>query len=267
MGSDMYPISPDLSYADTMKLRVSTRTTGGITIDATGAETFGTIVSLNESPVRPGILFAGTDDGRLWSTTNDGGSWTEHTASVKGGPAGTYVSRIEPSRYDSLTFYVSYDNHRRGDFTPYVFMTRDGGKSFTSIAGNLPTGGPDYVDVIREDTKNPDLLFVGTDVGVYASLDKGKTWAKVMTGLPTTPVLDLVIHPRDGELVAATHGRSFWIVDISALQQVDATVAAAPVHLFKPRTAFQWGEKPFNGESVGQKLFQVPSPQYGAETT
>lgn len=266
-GDDMYFISPELSYADTTKIRISTRTTGGITIDATGAETFGTIVSLNESPLRPGILYAGTDDGRLWSTTNDGGSWSEHTANVKGVPAGTYVSRIEPSRFDSLTFYVSYDNHRRGDFTPYVFMTRDGGRSFTSIAGNLPTGGPDYVYVIREDTKNPHLLFVGTDVGVYASLDKGTTWTKFMTGLPTTPVLDLVIHPRDGELVAATHGRSFWIVDISALQQVDAKVAAAPAHLFKPRTAFQWGEKPFNGESVGQNLFQVPSPQYGAEIT
>jgi photosystem II stability/assembly factor-like uncharacterized protein len=266
-GDDLFFISPELSYADTTKARISMRTTGGITIDATGAETFGTIVSLNESPVRPGILYAGTDDGRLWSTTNDGGSWTEHTANVKGVPAGTYVSRIEPSRFDSLTFYVSYDNHRRGDFTPYVFMTRDGGKSFTSIAGNLPTGGPDYVYVVREDTKNANLLFVGTDVGVYASLDKGKTWAKFMTGLPTTPVLDLVIHPRDGELVAATHGRSFWIVDISALQQVDARVAAAPVHLFRPRTAFQWGEKPFNGESVGQNLFQVPSPQYGAEIT
>ncbi len=266
-GDDLFFISPELSYADTMKARISMRTTGGITIDATGAETFGTVVSLNESPVRPGILYAGTDDGRLWSTMNDGGSWTEHTANVKGVPAGTYVSRIEPSRFDSLTFYVSYDNHRRGDFTPYVVMTKDGGKSFTSIAGNLPTGGPDYVYVIREDTKNPNLLFVGTDVGVYASLDRGKSWTKFMTGLPTTPVMDLVIHPRDGELVAATHGRSFWIVDISALQQVDAKVAAAPAHLFKPRTAFQWGEKPVNGESVGQNLFQVPSPQYGAEIT
>ena len=266
-GDDMYFISPELSYADTTKIRISTRTTGGITIDATGAETFGTVVSLNESPLRPGILYAGTDDGRLWSTMNDGGSWTEHTNNVPGVPKGTYVSRIEPSHFDSLTFYVTYDNHRRGDFTPYVLMTKDGGKTFASIAGNLPTGGPDYAYVIREDLKNPNLLFVGTDVGVYASLDKGKSWSKFMTGLPTTPVLDLVIHPRDNELVAATHGRSFWIVDISALQQVDAKVAAAPVHLFKPRTAFQWGEKPFNGESVGQNLFQVASPAYGAEIT
>ncbi len=264
-GDDMFFISPELSYADTMKIRVSTKTTGGITTDATGAETFGTIVSLNESPMRPGILFAGTDDGRLWSSWNDGGSWTEHTANVKGVPAGTYVSRIEPSHFDSLTFYVTYENHRRGDFAPYVFVTKDGGKSFASLASNLPTGGPDFVYVVREDPKNQNLLFVGTDVGAYVSVNKGGSWQKFMTGLPTVPVMDLQVHARDGELVAATHGRSFWVVDINALQQMDATVIADGTHLFKPRTAFQWGEKPYNGESVGQKLFQVPSPTYGAE--
>ena len=264
-GDDMFFVSPDLSYADTVKIRVSTKTTGGITTDATGAETFGTIVSLNESPLRPGILYAGTDDGRLWSSWNDGGSWNEHTKNVTGVPVGTYVSRIEPSHYDSLTFYVTYDNHRRGDFAPYVFMTKDGGKTFASISGNLPTGGPDYAYVVREDPKNQNLLFVGTDVGAYASLDKGKSWQKFMTGLPATPVMDLAVHPRDGELIAATHGRGFWIVDINALQQMDAAVVAKAAHLFKPRPAFQWGEKPFGGESVGQKLFQVPSAQYGAE--
>ncbi|MCX5762918.1 MAG: hypothetical protein NTW72_15690 [Gemmatimonadetes bacterium] len=266
-GDEMFFVSPDLSYADTMKIRVSTKTTGGITIDATGAETFGTVVSLNESPLRPGILYAGTDDGRLWSSWNDGGSWTEHTANVKSVPAGTYVSRIEPSHFDSLTFYVTYDNHRRGDLAPYVVMTKDGGKTFASITSNLPTGGPDYAYVVREDLKNANLLFVGTEVGAYVSSNKGQSWQKFMTGLPTVPVMDLAIHPRDGELIAATHGRSFWIVDISALQQIDAAVVAKAAHLFKPRTAFQWGEKPYNGESVGQKLFQVGSPTYGAEIT
>ncbi|HLA90153.1 MAG TPA: hypothetical protein VJL28_06970 [Gemmatimonadaceae bacterium] len=265
MGSDMYPISPDLSYADTMKLRVSTRTTGGITIDATGAETFGTIVSLNESPVRPGILYAGTDDGRLWISWSDGGAWIELTRNVTGVPAGTYVSRIEPSHFDSLTLYVTYDNHRRDDFTPYVLATSDGGRTFRSIASNLPTGGPDYAYVVREDPKNRDLLFVGTDVGAYVSTNRGQSWQKFMTGLPSTPVMDLQIHPRDGELIAATHGRSFWIVDIAPLEQWNAQVAAKPLHLFKPKTAYQWGEKPYNGESVGQKLFEAPSPGLGAE--
>jgi photosystem II stability/assembly factor-like uncharacterized protein len=265
MGDDMYPISPDLSYADTTKIRISTQTTGGITTDATGAETFGTIVSLNESPVRAGILFAGTDDGRLWTSWNDGGSWNEVTKNVTSIPAGTYVSRIEPSHFDSLTFYVTYDNHRRNDFTPYVLATNDGGKTFKSIASNLPTGGPDFAYVIREDLKNQDLLFVGTDVGAYVSTNRGQSWQKFMAGLPTTPVMDLQIHPRDGELIAATHGRGFWIADIAPLQQWNAQMADKAVHLFTPKPAFQWGERAFDGQSVGQKLFEVQSPTYGAE--
>lgn len=264
-GDEMYPISADLSYADTMKIRVSTRTTGGITIDATGAETFGTITSLNESTILPGHLYAGTDDGRLWTTTNDGGSWTEVTANVQGVPAGTYVSRIEPSHHDINTFYVSYDNHRRGDFTPYVFATNDGGRSFRSIAGALPKGGPDFVHVVREDLKNPDLLFVGTDVGAYASGDRGVTWQPFMTGLPNVPVHDLQIHPRDAEMIAATHGRAIMIVDIAPLQQLTRTVAGMPAYLFAPRTAFQYGEAPVGGESTGNQLFQAQSPGYGAD--
>ncbi len=264
-GDEMFPISPDLSYADTMKARISTQTTGGITTDATGAETFGTVVSLNESPIRAGILFAGTDDGRLWVTWNDGGTWTEVTKNVPGVPAGTYVSRIEPSHFDSLTFYVTFENHRRDDFTPYVLATNDGGKTFRSIASNLPTGGPDFAYVVREDLKNANLLFVGTDVGAYVSTDKGGSWQKFMTGLPTTPVMDLQIHPRDGELIAATHGRSFWIVDIAPLQQWTTQIASKPLHLFTPKTGFQWGERAFDGQSVGQKLYEAASPPFGAE--
>lgn len=264
-GDGMYPISADLSYADTTKLRISTETTGGITTDATGAETFGTIVSLNESAILPGYLYAGTDDGRLWMTTNDGGAWAELTARVVGVPAGTYVSRIEPSHFDINTFYVTYDNHRRGDFTPYVFATNDAGRTFRSIAGGLPRGGADFAHVIREDTRNADLLFVGTDVGAYASGDRGVTWQKFMTGLPNVPVHDLKVHPRDAELIAATHGRAIWIVDIAPLQQMTKTVAAMPAYLFAPRTATQWGEAPINGNSTGNHLFEAPSPQYGAD--
>jgi photosystem II stability/assembly factor-like uncharacterized protein len=265
-GDEMYPISPDLSYADTTKIRISTRTTGGITTDATGAETYGTIVSLNESTLRPGYLYAGTDDGRVWMTMNDGGSWTEVTANIKGVPANTYVSRIEPSHFDVNTFYVSYDNHRRGDFTPYVFVTNDGGRTFRSIAGGLPQGGPgrpNFVHVIREDLRNRDLLFVGTDVGAYVSGDRGVTWQKFMTGLPTVPVHDLQIHPRESELIAATHGRVFWIVDILPLQQMARGTTTA--QLFAPRTAFQWGEPAYNGESTGNQIFQAQSPAYGAD--
>ncbi|MBV6522502.1 MAG: hypothetical protein MNPFHGCM_02650 [Gemmatimonadaceae bacterium] len=264
-GDEMFLISPDLTARDTTKIRISMRTTGGITPDATGAETYATIVSLNESPIRPGILFAGTDDGKVWTSKNDGGSWEELTGRFPGVPSGAYVSRIEPSPHDSLTFFVSFDNHRTGDFTPYLYATSDFGKAFRSIASNLPVGGPDFVHVVRQDPVNRNLLFLGTDVGAYVSVNLGRSWTRLGTGLPTVPVHDLRIHPREHELIAATHGRSLWILDIAPLQQSSPAVASSDVWLYTPRVAQQWGEPPVEGQSTGQKFAQVPSPAYGAD--
>lgn len=268
-GDRMYPISPDLTTNDTMAIRISTRATGGITPDITGAETWSTIVSLNESPVRPGLLYAGTDDGNVWITRNDGGSWQNLTGRFPGVPARTYVSRIEPSAHDSATVYVTFDNHRRGDFIPYVFVSNDFGATFRSIANNLPRGGINFVHVIREDPTNRDLLFVGTDIGVYVSVNRGASWQPFQTGLPTTPVHDLKIHPRDRELIAGTHGRGIWIVDIVPLQQWSQAIAASPVHLFEPRLAYQFGsprdDTPGSGDNRGHQMFRSISPPYGAE--
>ena len=270
-GDNMFPISPDLTNRDTMKIRVSQKTTGGITLDATGAETYATIVSLNESPMRPGMLYAGTDDGNVWISKSDGGSWDNLSGRFAGVPKGTYVSRIEPSAHDSATVYVTFDNHRNGDFTPYVFVSNDFGKTFRSIVANLPTGGPDFVHVVREDPYNRDLLFVGTDVGAYLSLDRGGSWQRFMTGLPATPVHDLRIHPRDHELIAATHGRSIWIVDIAPLEQWKDSVTSKAVALFAPKTAYQYGQSlaatqmAGGGGGVGHKLFEAQGPAYGAD--
>ncbi|HEX6063620.1 MAG TPA: hypothetical protein VFZ04_05325, partial [Longimicrobiales bacterium] len=268
-GDDLVPISPDLTTSDSMKIRVSSRTTGGITPDVTGAEMHSTIVSLNESPVRAGLLLVGTDDGKVWTSPDDGRTWNDLTARFSRlVPANTYVSRIEPSRADANRFYVTFDNHRRGDFTPYVFATDDGGRTFRSIASNLPRGGPDFVHVIREDPVNPNLLYVGTDVGVYMTHDRGASWQKFMTGLPTTPVHDLLVHPRDRELIAGTHGRSIWVVDVAPLQQFGAQLlaATAPV-LLQPKPALAYFDVPVGGESPGQKVFQAQSPPFGAEVT
>jgi photosystem II stability/assembly factor-like uncharacterized protein len=280
-GEDMFIISPDLSVktdpaqARTVAARMDTveKYTGGITLDITGAETYGTIVSLKESPVKPGLLLAGTDNGNVWITQNDGGNWenlTPRFASL-GVPWDAYVVRVEPSNHDVNTFYVAFENHRWNDFTPYLFVTNDGGKSFHSIVNNLPKTSPaDYVHVIRESPRNRDVLFVGTSRSVYVSIDRGENWTKFAANLPTTPIYDLQIHPRDQELIAATHGRGIWIADIAAIEQMTPRVVAQGTHLFKPRTAFQWGEGPAQGlpgNGFAQAVMTWASPPFGATIT
>jgi photosystem II stability/assembly factor-like uncharacterized protein len=259
-GDGLEAISPDLSYADPEKVEVSLKTTGGITPDITGAETYATIVSLAESPLQQGLIYAGTDDGRVWMTRDDGGEWTELTDRFSGVPANTYVSRIEPSSHDASRVYVTFDGHRTNDFTPYVFVTDDGGRSFRSIVSNLPTGSVDFVHVIREDPQNESLLFVGTDLGAYVSTNRGASWQRFMEGMPTVPVHDLKIHPRDRELIAGTHGRAIWIVDIAPLQDLSDAVLAEEATLFEPKPAFQFGLKKRGGESYGQAWFARPTP-------
>jgi len=264
-GDDFLPISPDLSTRDMAKVRWSMDSTGGITNDATGAETYGTITTLAESYMRPGLLMAGTDDGNVWITHNDGATWDNLTGRFPGVPLKTYVVRIEPSHFDSATFYVAFDNHRVNDFTPYLYVTTDFGKTFRSIVNDLPKGGVDFLHVIREDPVNRDLLYVGTDVGAYVSRDRGQSWQKFMSGLPTVPVHDLKIQPRDHELIAATHGRGIWIADVSALEQLNDSVFAKGTYLFTPGTAYAFGEAPGAEISSGQGTYKARSAPFGAD--
>ena len=173
-----------------------------------------------------------------------------------------------PSNFDTLTVYVVFDNHRTGDFTPYAYASNDGGKTFKSIAAGLPNDSPaDYLRAFSEDVTNRDLLFVGSSLSVYVSLNRGASWTKFAANLPSVPVYDLKVHPRDGELIAATHGRGFWIVNISPLQNLTATTVASNVQLFPPTTAFQWIDRPTlaaSGNGNAQMFFATPSPQYGA---
>jgi hypothetical protein len=265
-GDNFYPISPDLSTADSFRIRVSTKTTGGVTRDATGAETHGTITTVSESPVRPGILWVGTDDGNVWGTTNDGGAWTNLTRRFPGVPAKTWVSRVEASNFDTATVYVTFDNHRENDLKPYVYVSTDFGKTFRSISNNLPTGSVDFVHVIREDPFNRDLLFVGTDVGAYVSTNRGASWQKFMTGLPTVPVHDLEIHPRDRELIAATHGRSLWVTDIAPLEQMVDSAMGQRTYFFQPTTAYEYAQQ-FTQQWTGNKIYVADNPAYGATFT
>ena len=267
MGDTWTKISPDLTTND--KSKQNQEDSGGLSKDNSGAENHCTIFTIAESPLDGNVIWAGTDDGNVWITRNDGAAWENLTGRFPGVPAKTYVSRIEPSSHDSATVYVTFDNHRRGDFTPYVYVSNDFGKSFRSIVNNLPTGGIDFVHVIREDPINRDLLFVGTDVGIYVSGNRGASWQRFMTDLPAMPVHDLKIHPRDHELIAGTHGRSIWIVGIAPLQQITQTIAAADFHLFEPRTAYQFrqlpDDSPGSGDNRGQQMFRSITTQYGAE--
>jgi len=278
-GEDLYPISPDLSVktdpaeerARLARIDTVEKYTGGITLDLTGAEAYGTVVALQESPIKPGFLLAGTDNGNVWMTHNDGGAWENLTPKfyALGVPHDAYVVRVEPSHFDTLTFYVAFENHRWNDFTPYLYVTNDGGKSFKSLVNNLPKSSPqDYLHVIREDPHNKDLLFVGSSRSAYVSIDRGATWTKFATNLPSVPVFDLQIHPRDHELIAATHGRSLWITDIAALEQMNAKTLAQGTYLFAPRTAYQWGEGPqpaLPGNGYGQAIMTFANPPFGAD--
>jgi hypothetical protein len=154
-------------------------------------------------------------------------------------------------------------------FAPYAIVTEDFGRTFRSIAGGLPRGGINFVHVIREDPVNRNLLFAGTDLGAYVSTDRGGTWQRFMTGMPTVPVHDLKIHPREKELIAGTHGRSIWIVDIAPLEELTTDIVAAGAHLFKPRTAYRFNQAPDDqmggGADQGHMRFSTNSPLQGAE--
>ncbi|HEY6826889.1 MAG TPA: hypothetical protein VI259_08525, partial [Gemmatimonadaceae bacterium] len=278
-GEDLFPISPDLSVktnpaqekARLARLDTVEKYTGGITLDLTGAEAYGTVVALQESPIKPGFLLAGTDDGNLWLTHNDGGAWEDLTPKIQaaGIPWDAYIVRVEPSHFDTLTFYVAAEEHRWNDFKPYLLVTNDGGKTFKSLVNNLPSASPaDYLHVIREDPHNRDLLFVGSSRTAYVSIDRGQSWSRLSANLPTVPVFDLQIHPRDHEMIAATHGRSLWVVDIAALEQMTPKVLAAGTYLFKPKTAYQWGEGPqlnLPGNGYAQAEMTYANPPFGAD--
>jgi len=248
-------ISPDLSTNDPV---LTNPESGGLTSDVTGAETHATIITVSESPVRPGVIWVGTDDGNIQVTRDDGRTWTNVAGHVPGLPARLWVSRVEASHFDVGTAYVSVDGHRSDDFRPRIFRTTDFGETWTDLSVGLPGGEPVYV--VKEDLRNPDLLFAGTEIGVWTSFDGGRAWHRLLNGLPTVPVHDLVIHPRDRDLIAATHGRSIWILDdISPLEELDGSVRAADAHLFENRTATQW-HGISRGATRGHFLFRGRNP-------
>jgi hypothetical protein len=247
-------ISPDLSTRDPVKIL---RESGGLTRDVTQAETHCTVVTLSESPLTQGLIWAGTDDGNIQITKNGGATWENVRPNIAGVPDGIWVSRVEASHHDAATCYVTFDGHRSDIFKPFVYKTSDYGKSWMNITGNLPDDHCTYV--IREDLTNHDLLFVGTEFAVFVSFTSGQGWVRLMNNLPTVAIHDLLIHPS-GDLIAGTHGRGVWILDdISPLQQLSLDVLASEVHLFQNPVATLW-KGISRGGTRGHQLFSGRNP-------
>ncbi len=255
-GDSWVIISPDLTTNEPEK--ASPRGRGGITRDTTGAEQHCSITSVSVSTVDEAVIWVGTDDGNVQVTRNGGTSWTNVRGNVAGVPDGIWVSRVEVSHFARGRAYVTFDGHRSDDPTTWVFRTEDFGKTFQKITNGLPENAA--VQVIREDLKNPNLLFVGTEFGLFASLDRGATWRRFMNGMPTVPVHDLVIHPRDNDLIAGTHGRSIFIADdITPLQQWSTDVASRAGHLFEQRRGTIW-ENTSRGGQRGHVWYAGQNP-------
>jgi photosystem II stability/assembly factor-like uncharacterized protein len=254
-GDHWQIISPDLTTNDPEK---TLRDSGGLTRDVTGAEVHCTIISISESPLVPGLIWVGTDDGNVQLTTDDGATWTNVRPNIPDVPEAIWVSRVEASHFDKGVCYVTFDGHRSDDFRPYIFKTKDFGQTWENIASNMPNGHSVYV--IREDAKNKDLLFVGTEFGAFVSVNGGKSWNELMNGMPTVAVHDLLIHPRAADLIAGTHGRGVYILDdITPLQQFTEGIAGNKAHLFENPVATKW-QGISRGATRGHKLFIGRNP-------
>jgi len=227
-----------------------------------GVANYGNITTIAESPALPGLIWAGTDDGNIQVSRDGGVTFTNVAKNIQGIPDTHQVSRVAPSRYDAGTCYVTIDGHRSNDHKPYVFITRDYGQTWTSIVGNLPAGN---VNVIHEDPKSKNLLYVGTEYALFISLDGGKEWKRFMTGLPTVRVDDIMVHPRDNDLIVGTHGRGIHIIDnITPLQQLSDKVTSADAHLFDLRPGTQWLQDMTVGRYAGgQRRFVGDNPEPG----
>ena len=219
-GDSWERISPDLTTND--QSRQKQLESGGLSIDNSSAENYTTIITISESPKNANVVWVGTDDGNLQVTRDGGKTWTNVVANVPGLPKRTWVSGVDASNADENTAYATFDGHRTGDMKPYVYKTADGGKTWTPLATADVKG---FAQVIREDLVNPRLLFLGTESGLFISVDGGMNWAQMKENFPPVAVDDIAIHRRDGDVILATHGRGIYIIDdITPLRALTAEI-------------------------------------------
>jgi hypothetical protein len=246
-GDSWQEVSPDLTTNEQGKCGMGS---GGVP--------YCTITSISESPREAGLIWVGTDDGKV-QVTRHGGGWQDVTAAVAaaGGPADRYVSRVFASPHDAQTAFIAKNGFRNDDFEPYLFRTTDLGKTWTAISAGLPDAP---INVVVQDRVNKDLLIVGNDLGVWVTIDGGAKWTRMRADLPTVPVHDLTIHPRETDLVLGTYGRGIFVGDITALRELTPEVLAKPLHVFaiEPRAAYGFRALG-NYHLFGNKHIEVPN--------
>ncbi len=259
-GNSWQIISPDLTRNDKTRQQIS----GGLTPDNIGVEYAGVIFALTESPKEAGLIWVGTNDGKVQVTRDAGKNWSDVTKNLPNLPEFGTVDNIEASRYDAGTAYLTVDGHQVNIRDPFVYKTDDYGKTWTLITNGIPHNMLSYAHCVREDPVRKGLLYLGTEGGLYVSFDDGKNWQPLQSNLPHAPVYWLTVQERFHDLAVATYGRGFWILDdITALEQFTPEVAAAKTHLFAPRDAYRFKEVA-QAAAVDQDPTTGKNPPYGA---
>jgi photosystem II stability/assembly factor-like uncharacterized protein len=268
-GDDWEKASPDLTTnVERDKLPIMGKAPDAATLSRhDGVQQYPTSTTFSESPLTPDVLWVGTDDGNLQVTRDGGKNWKNVAGNVKGVPKGTYVSRVVASRACEGCALATFDGHRSDDFNIYVYETRDFGETWKDISKGLPRNNG-VVNVIREHHRNTNLLFAGTEFGAYFSLDRGANWQQLKLNLPTVPVDDIQIHPRENDLILATHGRSIWILDdITPLEEMSDKLLNSELTLLPPRPATMWRPRSTDMGFRGDKSFSGPNAPLGATFT
>jgi photosystem II stability/assembly factor-like uncharacterized protein len=258
-GGSWESISRDLTRGDPSKMKPSG---GPVFTDNSSSETYGVITRVAESPAKRGVIWAGTDDGNVQVTLNGGGQWNNVGSNVTGIAPGSPVSSLEPSHRNPELVYVAFDRHMFDDMHPYIFRTSDGGKTWKLITSGLPPSG--FVWVVREDPRNPAILYAGTEVGFFASFDSGEHWSSfALKNLPDVAVRDIFFQPGANDILIATHGRGLWVLDDATSVQNLAAHINQPEYLFPIRPALRYSLRATRSGG-GETEFAAPNPQYGA---